>query len=80
MIVDVARGFVRRVSMTKLVYLDANIRPYLAALMITTLKHDKETFKIPDYINYETIPDTEWQNMIMRGTSKNYDQYGVIGS
>ena len=57
---DVARGFVHRVPMTKLVHLDADIQPYLAALMIGTLKHQKETLKIPDSVNYEIILDTEW--------------------
>ena len=56
---DVARGFACRVPMTKLVHLDADIQPYLAALMIATLKHHKETLKIPDSINYEIIPDAE---------------------
>ena len=57
---DVTRGFAHRVPMTKLVHLDANIRPYLAALMITALKHHKETLKIPDSNNYEIVPDAEW--------------------
>ena len=77
---DVARAFARRVPMTKLVHLDANIQPYLAALMIAALKHHKETLKISDSINYEIVPDAEWQNMILRDASKNYNQYGVIGS
>ena len=38
---DVTRGFAHRVSMTKLVHLDADIQPYLAALMIAALKHHK---------------------------------------
>ena len=57
---DVSRGFARRVTMTKLVHLDADIPPYLAALMIATLKHHKETLKTPDSINYEIVPDSEW--------------------
>ena len=57
---DVARGSARRVPMTKLVHLDANIQPYLAALMIAAMKHHKETLKIPDSINYEIVPDAEW--------------------
>ena len=55
---DVARSFARRVPMTKLVHLDANIQPYLAALMITALKYHKETLKIPDSINYKIVPDS----------------------
>ena len=80
MIWDGARGFTHRVPMTKLVYLDADIRPYLAALMIAAPNHYKETLKTPDSINYEILPDTEWQNMIMRDASKHDDQYGIIGS
>ena len=45
---------------TKLVHLDADVQTYLAALMIGTLKHQKETLKIPDSVNYEIILDTEW--------------------
>ena len=56
---DFTRSFARRVHMTKLVHLDANIRPYPAALMIAALRHHKETLKIPDSINYEVIPDAE---------------------
>ena len=61
---DVARGFARRVPMTKLVHLDTNIQPYLTALMIAAFhmekKHHMETLKIPDSINYEIVPDAEW--------------------
>ena len=57
---NVTRGFAHRVPMTKQVHLDANIRPYLATLMIATLKHHKETLKFPDSINYEIVPNTEW--------------------
>ena len=57
---DVASGFARRVPTTKLVHLDADIQPYLAALMIAALKHHKETLKIPDSINYKIIPDAKW--------------------
>ena len=60
MMLDVARGFARRVPMAKLVHLDADIQPYLAALMIAALKHHKETLKIPDSINYEIVPDAKW--------------------
>ena len=57
---EVARGFARRLPITKLVHLDADIQLYLAALTITTLKHHKETLKIPDSINYKIVPDVKW--------------------
>ena len=45
---DVARGLARRVPLTKLVELDGNVRPYLAALMVAALVRAHETLTIPD--------------------------------
>ena len=45
---DVARGLARRVPLTKLVELDGNVRPYLAALMVAALVRADETLTIPD--------------------------------
>ena len=45
---DVARGLARRVPLTKLVELDGDVRPYLAALMVAALVRAHETLTIPD--------------------------------
>ena len=33
--------------MTKLIHLDSDIRPYLAALMVAALNYHKEELKVP---------------------------------
>ena len=45
---DVARGLARRVPLTKLVELDGDVRPYLAALMVAALVRAHQTLTIPD--------------------------------
>ena len=77
---DVARGFARRVPMTKLVHMDSDIRPYLAALMIAALYHHGKTLKFPQGMKYEILPVKDWENMIMKDAARNYDQWGVIGT
>ena len=45
---DVTRGLARQVPLTKLVELDSNVRPYLAALMVATLVRAHKTLTIPN--------------------------------
>ena len=45
---DVARGLAHRVPLTKLVELDSNVRPYLAALMVAAFVRVHETLTIPN--------------------------------
>ena len=45
---DIARGLAHPVPLTKLVELDGDVRPYLAALMVAALVLAHETLTIPD--------------------------------
>ena len=45
---NIARGLACRVPLTKLVELDGDMRPYLAALMVAALVRAHETLTIPD--------------------------------
>ncbi len=45
---DIARGLARRVPLTKLVALDGDIRPYMAALMVSALHKAGEALVIPE--------------------------------
>ena len=56
MLMDVAQGFARRVPMTKLIQMDSDIRPYLAALMIATLNYHGEILRISDLLNFQVMP------------------------
>lgn len=48
MLNDIARGLARRVPLTKLVQLDGDVRPYLAALMIAALHRAGDELVVPD--------------------------------
>ena len=48
---NVARGLACKVPLNKLVELDGNLRPYLAALMVAMLVWVHETLTIPDTLN-----------------------------
>ena len=45
---NIARGLAHQVPLTKLVELDGDVQPYLAALMVATLMRAHETLTIPD--------------------------------
>ena len=38
--------------MTKLIHMDSDIRPYLAALMIAALNYHGETLQIPNLLHF----------------------------
>ena len=56
MLMDIAQGFSRRVLMTKLIHMDSDIRPYLAALIIAALNYHGEILCILDSLNFQVMP------------------------
>ena len=56
MLMDIAQGFARKVPMTRLIHMDSDIRPYLAALMIAALNYHGEILRIPDSLNFQVVP------------------------
>ena len=55
-LMDVAQGFARRVPMIKLIHMDSDIRPYLAALMIATFNYHRKTLGIPHSLYFQIMP------------------------
>lgn len=55
MMFDVARGLARRVPLTKLVALDGDVRPYLAALMVAALHRAKDKLVVPHDLEIEKV-------------------------
>ena len=45
---DIARGLACRIPLTKLVELDGDVRPYLAALMVAALARVGKTLVVPE--------------------------------
>ena len=61
---DVARGLARRVPLTKLVELDGDVRPYLAALMVAALQRANESLIVPMGFDVKRIAQSEFDNML----------------
>ena len=78
MLNDIARGLARRVPLTKLVQLDGDVRPYLAALMIAALHKAGETLVIPDKMAIKRLTEEEFDNLLKTEAGKTYDNYGTI--
>ena len=57
MLNDIARGLARRVPLTKLVQLDGDVRPYLAALMIATLNKAGDELVVPDTLRIKRLTE-----------------------
>ena len=79
MIWGVAIRFPRHIQMTKLVQLDANICPYLMALMIAALKHQNKTLSILKSLKLDIVSDVDWENRIMLDASKYNEKWSIIG-
>ena len=54
---DVARGLARRVPLTKLVALDGDVHPYMAALMVSALHRAGDELIVPDSMKLRKITE-----------------------
>ena len=75
---DVARRLARRVLLTKLVELDSNVRPYLAALMVAALVQAGETLVVPEGTRISTMTREAFNNMLLKEAGHNYNNYGLV--
>ena len=73
---DVTCGLAHRVPLTKLVKLDGNVRPYLAALMVATLAWVGKTLVVPEGTRISTRE--AFDNMLLKEAGCNYDNYGLV--
>ena len=75
---DVACGLARHIPLTKLVELDGNVHPYLAALMVATLVRAGETLVVPEGMRISMMTREAFNNMLLKEASYNYDNYGLV--
>ena len=75
---DVACGLAHRVPLTKLVELDGDVCPYLAALMVAALARVGETLVVPEGTRISTMTREAFDNMLLKEASHNYDNYGLV--
>ena len=70
---DVTYGLAGRVPLTKLVKLDSDICPYLAALMVATLAQAGKTLVVPEGTRISMMTGEAFDNMLLKEASHNYD-------
>ena len=75
---DATHGLARRVLLTKLVKMDGDIHPYLAALMAATLVQLGEVLVVLEGIQIMTIMREAFNNMLLKEAGHNYDNYGLV--
>ena len=75
---DITQGLARRVPLTKLVELDGNICPYLAALMVAVLAWVGETLVVPEGIQIVMMTREAFDNMLLKEAGCNYDNHGLV--
>ena len=71
-------GLPTAVLLTKLVELDGDIRPYLAALMVATLAWAGETLEVPEGTHISMMTREAFDNMLLKEAGCNYDNYGLV--
>ena len=75
---NVAHGLARRVPLTKLVELDGDVCPYLAALMVATLAWAGKTLIVPEGTRVTMMMRQAFDNMLLKEASHNYSNYGLV--
>ena len=78
MMYDIARGLARRVPLMKLVDLDDDVRPYLAALMVSAIHKAKGELIIPEDLQFRKVTVDAFHNMLAKDSGRTYDNYGAI--
>ena len=75
---DVARGLALRVPLTKLVELDGDVHPYLAALMVAALAQVGKTLVVPEGTQISMMMREAFDNMLLKEAGCNYNNYGLV--
>ena len=63
--------------MTKLVSMDHDLRPYLAALMVAALHRAKDKLVIPDDLELVKVTREQFDHMLQTEAGKTYDADGA---
>ena len=75
---NITRGLARRVPLTKLVELDGDVHPYLAALMVATLAWAGKTLVVLEGTRISMMKREAFDNMLLKEAGRNYDNYGLV--
>ena len=75
---DVARRFARKVPLTKLVTLEADVRPYLACVIIDAIQKAGDTLEIPEGLDVRKYSREAWEAHKATLAGRTYEAYGSL--
>ena len=80
MLQDIAKGLARRVPLTKLVTIDADVRPYLASLLVAAMHRAGDELIIPSDLKFRQVTSEAFEEMLRVRAGQTYDNYGLIAA
>lgn len=75
---DVARTFSRRVPLGKLMEIEPDLRPYLAAILVSAVQQAHEILRVPSTLAVEVLSPDEFQQHVLRLATTAFKPYGQI--
>ena len=75
---EVTCGLAQRVLLIKLVELDGDVHPFLTALMVASLVWVGETLVIPESMQISIMTREAFDNMLLKETGHNYNNYRLV--
>ena len=76
---DVARTLAKKMPLMKLVELDQDVRPYLAALMVAAMAKAGQVLHVPRRLSVREVPDQEFDELLRTMAGQQYHSYGTLG-
>lgn len=69
---DVVRGFARKMPLPRILQLETDVRPYMAAVVVEALRAAGDTLVIPDDLKVRQIPAREFEDRKLDLSAKQY--------
>ena len=76
---DVARSFARRVPLTRVAEVDADVRPYLAALMVAAMYRAGQPLVVPDNLALQRVTKEQFEEYLTSLAGTSYENWGALG-
>ena len=76
---DVACSFARRVPLTRVAEVDADVRPYLAALMVAAMYRAGQPLVVPDNLALQRVTKEQFEEYLTSLAGTSYENWGALG-
>ena len=76
---DLVRGFSARVPLSRLLQVEEDVRPYLAAVVVDAVKQADDALVIPKDLNIIRMEPDQFEDHKLGLAAKQYQPYGILG-